>query len=60
MTYSADFRAQVIKSVKQQDMSIRQACEFYDISKVTLQNWLKDSSIKLIRNKPPSKMTPAV
>ncbi|PKG34582.1 transposase, partial [Psychrobacter sp. Sarcosine-3u-12] len=30
MTYSADFRAQVIKSVKQQDMSIRQACAFYD------------------------------
>ena len=41
-------------------MSIRQACAFYDISKVTLQNWLKDSSIKLTRNKPPSKMTPAV
>ena len=26
MTYLADFRAQVIKSVEQQDMSIRQAC----------------------------------
>ena len=56
MTYSADFRAQVIKSVEQQGMSIRQACAFYDISKATLQNWLKDSSIKLTRNKPPSKI----
>ena len=56
MTYSADFRAQVIKSVKQQDMSIRQACAFYDIGKATLQNWLKDPSIKLTRNKPPSKI----
>jgi transposase len=56
MTYPADFRAQVIKSVKQQGMSIRQACAFYDISKATLQNWLKDPSIKLTRNKPPSKI----
>ena len=56
MTYSADFRAQVIKSVKQQGMSIRHASAFYDISKATLQNWLKDPSIKLTRNKPPSKI----
>ncbi|WP_201510443.1 IS630 transposase-related protein [Psychrobacter aquaticus] len=56
MTYSTDFRAQVIKSVEQQGMSIRQACAFYDISKATLQNWLKDPSIKLTRNKPPSKI----
>ena len=56
MTYSADFRAQVIKSVEQQGMSIRQACAFYDISKATLQNWLKGPSIKLTRNKPPSKI----
>ena len=47
MTYSADFRSQVIKSVEEQDMSIRQAFAFYDISKATLQNWLKDPSIKL-------------
>ena len=56
MTYSADFRAQVLKSVKQQGMSIRQACAFYDISKATLQNWLKEPSIKLTRNKPSSKI----
>ena len=56
MTYSTDFRAQVIKSVKEQGMSIRQACAFYDISKATLQNWLKEPSIKLTRNKPPIKI----
>ena len=56
MTYSADFRAQVIKSVEQQGMSIRQASVFYGISKATLQNWLKDPSIKLTRNKPPNKI----
>ncbi len=41
MTYSADFRAQVIKSVKNKDMSIREACIFYNISKTALQRWLK-------------------
>ena len=57
MTYSADLRAQVLKSVEKQGMSIRQACAFYDISKATLQNWLKDPSIKLTRNKTPSKIS---
>ena len=56
MTYSADFRAQVIKSVKQSDMSIRQACTFYNVSKTALQRWLKDSSIKQTRDKPPTKI----
>ncbi len=56
MTYSADFRAQVIKSIKQKDMSIRQACTFYNISKTTLQRWLNNSSIKQTRDKPPSKI----
>jgi len=57
MTYSADFRAQVIKSVKNKDMSIRQACTFYNVSKTALQRWLKDSSIKQTRDKPPSKIS---
>jgi transposase len=57
MTYSADFRAQVIKNIKQQDMSIRQACIFYNISKTTLQRWLKNPSIKQTRDKPPSKIS---
>ena len=56
MTYSADFRAQVIKSVKNKDMSIRQACIFYNVSKTALQRWLKNPSIKKTRNKPPSKI----
>ena len=56
MTYSADFRTQVIKSVKDKDMSIRQACIFYDISKTTLQRWLKNPSIKQTRDKSPTKI----
>ncbi|PKH80874.1 IS630 transposase-related protein [Psychrobacter sp. 4Bb] len=56
MTYSADFRAQVIKSVKNKDMTIRQACTFYNVSKTALQRWLKNPSIKQSRDKPPSKI----
>ena len=56
MTYSADCRAQVIISVKNKDMSIRQACTFYDISKTALQRWLKDSSIRQTRDKPLTKI----
>ena len=54
MTYSADFRAQVIKNIEQKDMSIRQACTFYNISKSTLQRWLIDPSIQTTRVKTPS------
>lgn len=53
MTYSADFRAQVIKNIKQKDMSIRQACTFYNISN-TLQRWLIDPSIQTTRVKTPT------
>ena len=56
MTYLADFCTQVLKSVEQQGMSIREACVFYDISKATLQNWLKNPSIKMTRNKIPTKI----
>ena len=45
MTYSADFREQVIKSVKNKDMSIRQACTFYNVSKTALQRWLKTPTL---------------
>lgn len=54
MTYSADFRAQVIKNIKQKDMSIRQACTSYNISKSTLQRWLIDQSIQNIGVKAPT------
>ncbi len=56
MTYSADFRAQVIKSVKNKDMTIREACTFYDVSKTALQRWLKNPTIKQSRDKVPSKI----
>ena len=54
MTYSADFREQVIKNIKQKDMSIRQACTFYNISKSTLQRWLIDPSIQTTIVKAPT------
>ncbi|WP_227676519.1 IS630 transposase-related protein [Psychrobacter arenosus] len=37
-------------------MSIRQACTFYNVSKTALQRWLKDSSIKQIWYKRPTKI----
>ncbi len=37
-------------------MSIRQAYTFYNISKTTLQRWLKNPSIKQTQDKPPSKI----
>lgn len=46
----------MIKSVENKDMSIRQACTFYNISKTTLQRWLKNQVIKQTRDKPPNKI----
>ena len=57
MTYSADLRAQVIKSVENKDISIRQACTFYNVSKTALQRWLKNPNIKQTRDKSPTKNT---
>lgn len=56
MTYSADFRAQVVKSVKNKDMSICQACTFYNVSKTALHRWLKNPNIKQTRYKSPTKI----
>ncbi len=47
----------MIKSVENKDMSIRQACTFYNISKTTLQRWLENQVIKQTRDKPPNKIT---
>ena len=46
----------MIKSVENKDMSIRQACTFYNISKTTLQRWLKNQVIKQTRDKLPNKL----
>ncbi|WP_352338422.1 helix-turn-helix domain-containing protein [Psychrobacter sp. 16-MNA-CIBAN-0192] len=45
MTYSADFRAQMIKNIEERGMSIREACTFYNVSKTTLHRWLKNPGI---------------
>ena len=46
----------MVKIIKQQNISIRQACNFYNVRKTALQRWLKNSSIKKTRDKPPSKI----
>ena len=46
----------MIKSVKNKNMSIREACTFYNASKTTLQRWLKNPTVKQTRDKPPSKI----
>ena len=46
----------MIKSIKNKDMSVREACTFYNISETALQRWLKNPIIKQARNKPPSKI----
>lgn len=56
MTYTSEFREKVILSIEKNEMSIRQACSFYCISKTTLQRWLKSPVMKKTRNKPPSKI----
>ena len=38
MTYSLDFRKQVLKSLDE-GMTFAQAVDFYDLSPTTIQNW---------------------
>lgn len=56
MTYSSEFRAKVIEKIEKKEMSIRQACNAYNIGKTTLQRWLKNPKIKKNREKPPTKI----
>ena len=46
----------MIKSVKNKDLTILEACTFYNISKTALQRWLKNPTIKQFRDKPTSKI----
>lgn len=56
MTYSSDFRAEVVEKLKRKEMSIRQACSVHNIGKTTIQRWLKNPKIKENREKPPTKI----
>ena len=56
MTYSIDFRKQVLHSIKD-GMIIRKATIFYDLSTSTILSWQQDLVPKITRNKAPNKIT---
>ncbi|MFC6205506.1 MULTISPECIES: IS630 transposase-related protein [Psychrobacter] len=55
MTYSLDFRKQVLRSINE-GMSVKQAAVFYQISTSTIHSWTKALESKNRRNKPPTKI----
>lgn len=55
MTYSLDFRKQVLKSLKK-GMTFKEAVEKYDISPTTIQKWKKRLHSKQTRNIEPTKI----
>ncbi len=56
MTYSLDFRKQVLKSKNEDKWSYRKTAKFYSITVKTIQNWEKELIPKTTRNKPPTKI----
>ena len=55
MTYSLDYRKQVLKSLAG-GMTFAEAASFYDISPTTIQKWKKRLHSKSTRNVTPSKI----
>jgi transposase len=55
MTYSIDFRKQVLRSIKD-GMTIREAAIFYELSTSTIHSWQQDLVPKITRNKSPTKI----
>ncbi|SNT69461.1 IS630 transposase-related protein [Psychrobacter sp. LV10R520-6] len=55
MTYSLDFRKQVLKSLDD-GMTYAQAVEFYDLSPTTIQNWKRRIHSKATRQTKPHKI----
>lgn len=47
MTYSLDYRKQVLKSLDE-GMTFAEATVFYDISPTTIQKWKSDFTVKLL------------
>ncbi|WP_227430103.1 IS630 transposase-related protein [Psychrobacter sp. I-STPA6b] len=56
MTYSLDFRKQVLKSLED-GMTFTQASEFYNLSPTTIQKWKKRLKPKTSRNTKPYKIS---
>ena len=50
MTYSIDFRKQVLRSIKD-GMTIREAAIFYELSTSTIHSWQQELVPKITRNK---------
>ena len=55
MTYSLDFRRQVLKSLDE-GMTFVQAAEFYNLSPTTIQNWKRRVHSKITRQTKPYKI----
>ena len=55
MTYSLDFRKQVLKSLDN-GMTFAQAAEFYNLSPTTIQNWKRRVHSKTTRQTKPYKI----
>ena len=55
MTYSLDFRKQVLKSLDE-GMTFAQAAEFYNLSPTTIQNWKRRIHSQTTRQTQPHKI----
>ena len=55
MTYSLDFRKQVLKSLDE-GMTFAEAAEFYNLSPTTIQNWRRRVHSKTTRQTKPYKI----
>ncbi|MDN5809401.1 IS630 transposase-related protein [Psychrobacter sp. FME5] len=56
MTYSIDFRKQVLRSIKD-GMTIREAANFYQLSTSSIHSWQQSLVAKTTRNKAPTKIS---
>src|SRR5699024_5636236 len=56
MTYSLDFRKQVLKSLDE-GMTFAEAAKFYNLSPTTIQNWKRRVHSKTTRQTKPYKIT---
>ena len=54
MTYSIDFRKQVLRSIRD-SMTIREAASFYQLSRSSIHSWQQSLTPKTTRNKAPTK-----
>ena len=56
MTYSIDFRKQVLRSIKG-GMTIREVAAFYELSTSSIHSWQQSLVPKTTRNKAPTKIS---